>query len=237
VLPRILARAMPEAVSRRGVTVVVLSGDIALKPLEAPPPVWLHANAPLVRPTDDGVLDLSDLLNASLRVTLMCGVGCAGAHDEVVCLLKAPVVRSRQENAHHRGRPRRPAPQRKVQRQFHADRPTQLWVSDFTYVSSWQGFVYVALVIDVFARRIVGWRVSSTMRTDFVLDALEQALYERRPGDDGGLVHHSDRGSQYVSIRYTDRLAEAGIEPSVEAPATPTTTRCPKRSTACRRPK
>jgi transposase InsO family protein len=106
-------------------------------------------------------------------------------------------------------------PSDKVQRQFRAQRPNQLWVSDFTYVSTWQGFVYVAFVIDVFARRIVGWRVSSTMRTDFVLDALEQALYERRPGDDGGLVHHSDRGSQYVSIRYTERLAEAGIEPSV----------------------
>lgn len=103
----------------------------------------------------------------------------------------------------------------KVQRLFQADRPNQLWVSDFTYVSTWQGFVYVAFVIDVFARRIVGWRMSSTMRTDFVLDALEQALYERRPGDDGGLIHHSDRGSQYVSIRYTERLAEAGIEPSV----------------------
>jgi transposase InsO family protein len=103
----------------------------------------------------------------------------------------------------------------KVQRVFYAERPNQLWVSDFTYVSTWQGFVYVAFVIDVFARRIVGWRVSSTMRTDFVLDALEQALYERKPGDDGGLIHHSDRGSQYVSIRYTERLAEAGIEPSV----------------------
>lgn len=84
----------------------------------------------------------------------------------------------------------------KVQRVFYAQRQNQLWVSDFTYVSTWQGFVYVAFVIDVFARRIVGWRVSSTtMRTDFVLDALEQALYERKPGEDGGLIHHSDRGS------------------------------------------
>ncbi len=106
-------------------------------------------------------------------------------------------------------------PDDKVRRQFHALRPNQLWVSDFTYVSTWQGFVYVAFVIDVYARRIVGWRASSTMRTDFVLDALEQALYDRRPGLEGGLVHHSDRGSQYVSIRYTERLAEAGIEPSV----------------------
>jgi putative transposase len=83
------------------------------------------------------------------------------------------------------------------------------------YVSTWQGFVYVAFVIDVFARRIVGWRVSSSMQTDFVLDALEQALFARRSGRDGELVHHSDRGSQYVSIRYSERLAEAGIEPSV----------------------
>jgi putative transposase len=87
-------------------------------------------------------------------------------------------------------------PQDKVQRKFSADRPNQLWVSDFTYVSTWQGFVYVAFVIDVYARRIVGWRVSSTMRTDFVLDALEQALYDRRSGEHGALVHHSDRGSQ-----------------------------------------
>jgi transposase InsO family protein len=103
----------------------------------------------------------------------------------------------------------------RVNRQFRADRPNQLWVSDFTYVSTWQGWLYVAFVIDVFARRIVGWRVSSSMRTDFVLDALEQALYDRQPERSDALVHHSDRGSQYVSIRYTERLAEAGIEPSV----------------------
>ncbi len=103
----------------------------------------------------------------------------------------------------------------RVQRQFHAERPNQLRVSDFTYVSTWQGWLYVAFVIDVFARRIVGWRVSTSMKTDFVLDALEQALYARQPHRMGGLIHHSDRGSQYVSIRYTERLAEAGIEPSV----------------------
>ncbi len=108
-----------------------------------------------------------------------------------------------------------PCPQDRVNRQFRAQRPNQLWVSDFTYVSTWQGFVYVAFVIDVFARRIVGWRVSSSMKTDFVLDALEQALYARQPEDDDELVHHSDRGAQYVSIRYSERLAEAGIEPSV----------------------
>jgi len=103
----------------------------------------------------------------------------------------------------------------KVKRQFTAARPNELWVSDFTYVSTWQGFVYVAFVVDVFARRIVGWRVSSSMRSDFVLDALEQALHERRPSAQDDLVHHSDRGSQYVSIRYSDRLTEAGIQPSV----------------------
>lgn len=108
-----------------------------------------------------------------------------------------------------------PCPLDRVNRQFKADRPNQLWVSDFTYVSTWQGWLYVAFVIDVFARRIVGWRVSSSMHTDFVLDALEQALYARQPERDGALIHHSDRGSQYVSIRYSERLAEAGIEPSV----------------------
>ena len=107
-----------------------------------------------------------------------------------------------------------PCPLDKVNRQFKADRPNQLWVTDFTYVSTWQGWLYVAFVVDVFARRNVGWRVSRSMQTDFVLDALEQALYARQPDRDS-LVHHSDRGSQYVSIRYTERLAEAGIEPSV----------------------
>ena len=97
-----------------------------------------------------------------------------------------------------------------MNRQFKAERPNQLWVSDFTYVSTWQGMVYVAFVIDVYARFIVGWRVCSSMRTDFVLDALEQALYAHKPERDGALIHHSDRGSQYVSIRYSERLAEAG---------------------------
>ena len=108
-----------------------------------------------------------------------------------------------------------PCPMDRVHREFRAERPNQLWVSDFTYVSTWQGWLYVAFVTDVFARRIVGWRVSTSMRTDFVLDALEQALYARQPERDGTLIHHSDRGSQYVSIRYSERLAEAGIEPSV----------------------
>ena len=106
-----------------------------------------------------------------------------------------------------------PCPMDRVNRQFRATMPNQLWVSDFTYVSTWQGFVYVAFVIDTFANKIVGWRVSRSQQTQFVLDALEQALYERRPAD--SLIHHSDRGSQYLSIRYTERLADAGLEPSV----------------------
>ena len=102
-----------------------------------------------------------------------------------------------------------------VNRKFHAPAPNRLWVSDFTYVSSWAGMIYVAFVIDVYARYIVGWRVSRTAHAGFVLDALEQAIHDRRPVRKGGLVHHSDRGSQYLSIKYTERLAEAGIEPSV----------------------
>jgi len=108
-----------------------------------------------------------------------------------------------------------PCPLDHVNRQFHAPALNRLWVSDFTYVSTWGGFVYVAFVIDVYARYIVGWRVSRTAHASFVLDALEQALHNRRPIHRGGLVHHSDRGSQYVSIKYAERLAEAGIEPSV----------------------
>ncbi|MGK2871470.1 MAG: IS3 family transposase, partial [Alphaproteobacteria bacterium] len=108
-----------------------------------------------------------------------------------------------------------PCPLDHVNRQFYAQAPNMLWVSDFTYVATWSGFVYVAFVIDTYARRIVGWRASRTAHADFVLDALEQAIHDRRPAHRGGLVHHSDRGSQYVSIKYTERLAEAGIEPSV----------------------
>ena len=107
-----------------------------------------------------------------------------------------------------------PCPLDRVNRRFRAPTPNQLWVADFTYVSTWSGFVYVAFVIDAFARRIVGWRVSRSAHAGFVLDALEQALHERRPVG-GRLVHHSDRGSQYLALRYTDRLAEAKIEPSV----------------------
>ena len=108
-----------------------------------------------------------------------------------------------------------PCPADRVNRQFRAPRPNALGVADFTYVATWQGFVYVAFVIDAFARRVVGWRVSRAAHAGFVLDALEQAVPDRLPARGGGLVHHSDRGSQYLSIRYTERLAEAGIEPSV----------------------
>lgn len=108
-----------------------------------------------------------------------------------------------------------PCPDDKVNRAFVADLPNQLWVSDFTYVSSWQGMVYVAFVIDVFARKIVGWRVSTSMTTGFVLDALNQAICKRLPSEAGKLILHSDRGSQYLSIRYAERLAEAGIDTSV----------------------
>ena len=108
-----------------------------------------------------------------------------------------------------------PCPKDKVNRKFRAPAPNMLWVSDFSYVSTWQGFVYVAFIIDTFADKIVGWRVSSSPKTDFVLDALEHALHDRRPVHKGGLIHHSDRGGQYLSIRYTERLALAGIEPSV----------------------
>jgi len=108
-----------------------------------------------------------------------------------------------------------PCPLDRVNRQFQAPRPNALWVSDFTYVATWAGFVYVAFVIDTYARRIVGWRVSRSAHAGFVLDALEQAIADRKPVSDGGLVHHSDRGVQYVSIKYTERLAEAGLVPSV----------------------
>ncbi len=101
-----------------------------------------------------------------------------------------------------------------VNRQFHAPVPNRLWVSDFTYVATWSGFVYVAFVIDPYARRIVAWPASRTAHAAFVLDALEQTLHDRRPVHGGGLIHHGDRG-QYVSIKYTERLAEAGVEPSV----------------------
>ena len=134
---------------------------------------------------------------------LMRGMGLAGA------------VRGRAWVTTTRAQPEAERPHDRVERDFTATRPNQLWVSDFTYVATWRGFVYVAFVIDVFARRIVGWRASASLRTDLALDALEQAIYERRGSDAGDLVHHSDRGTQYLSIRYTERLADAGIELSV----------------------
>jgi transposase InsO family protein len=127
----------------------------------------------------------------------------------------AGAVRGRAWKVTTQSQPALDRPADLVDRSFVATRPNQLWVSDFTYVATWAGFVYVAFVIDVFARRIVGWRVSSSMRTDFVLDALEQAIYARGGTMPAGLVHHSDQGTQYVSMRYTDRLADAGIAPSV----------------------
>jgi putative transposase len=126
----------------------------------------------------------------------------------------AGAVRGRARTTTAQSHPAPDPPGDLVERNFPATRPNQLWVSDFTYVATWQGFVYVALVIDVFARRIVGWRVSSSLATDFVLDAFEQAIYARC-GQAEGVVHHSDPGTQYLSMRYTDRLADARIAPSV----------------------
>ena len=124
---------------------------------------------------------------------------------------------------------RRSRPPDLVARQFTATRPHALWVSDFTYVATWGGFVYVAFVIDVFARRIVGWRVSASLRTDFVLDALEQAIYARGGTTPAGLVHHSDRGTQYLSMACTQRLADADIAPSMGSRVIPTTIPSPNR--------
>jgi transposase InsO family protein len=148
----------------------------------------------------------------------------------------AGAVRGRTVRTTHSDRSA-PCPLDRVNRQFRAPAPNVLWVSDFTYVATWQGFVYVAFVIDVFARRIVGWRVSPSARAGFVLDALEQALCDRRPVRKGGLVHHSDRGVQYVSIRYSERLLEAGSSHPSAASATATTTRSPKPSTVCSKPR
>jgi putative transposase len=127
----------------------------------------------------------------------------------------AGAVRGRAWTVTTQSQPALDRPADLVDRAFVATRPNQLWVADFTYVATWAGCVYVAFVIDVFARRIVGWRVSSSMRTDFVLDALEQAIYARGGTLPAGLVHHSDQGVQYLSMRYTDRLADGGIAPSV----------------------
>jgi transposase InsO family protein len=111
--------------------------------------------------------------------------------------------------------PKAPCPLDKVNREFRVERPNALWVVDFTYVHTWVGFVYVAFVIDAYARRIVGWKVSTSATANFVLDALEQAIHARRPGPEDGLIHHSDRGVQYLAMNYTQRLAEANLVPSV----------------------
>jgi len=136
-----------------------------------------------------------------------------------------------------------PCPLDRVNRDFRVPAPNRLWVSDFTYVATWAGFVYVAFVIDAYARRIVGWRVSRSMEAGFVLDALEQALHARQPMRATGLVHHSDRGVQYLSIRYSERLAEAGIVPSVGSVGDSYDnvlagwTHCVQPSSACSRPR
>jgi putative transposase len=122
-----------------------------------------------------------------------------------------------------------PCPLDQVNRELQAPAPNRLWVSDFTYVATWAGFVYVAFVIDVFARYIVGWRVSRTAHAAFVLDAPEQGSHERKPVQGEGIIHHSDRGSQQLSITYTERLSEAGIGPSVDS----TLEWCPASSFAC----
>jgi transposase InsO family protein len=111
--------------------------------------------------------------------------------------------------------PKTPCPLDKVNREFRVSRPNALWVVDFTYVHTWAGFVYVAFVIDAYARRIVGWKVSTSATASFVLDALEQAIHARRPGPEDELIHHSDRGVQYLAMNYTQRLAEANLVPSV----------------------
>ena len=142
--------------------------------------------------------------------------GIPGARCTVARLMRTSGLRGVVRGRRMRTTMADPAAQRPldlVQRHFHATRPNMLWVSDFTYVATWRGFVYVAFVIDVFSRRIVGWRAATSLRSDLALDALEQALYDRET--DGPLVPHSDRGVQYLSIRYTERLADAGIEPSV----------------------
>ena len=114
-------------------------------------------------------------------------------------------------------RPDRTAPRAPdlVQRQFRADRPNELWVSDFTYVPTWSGFVYAAFIIDVFSRIVVGWRVAASMTTEMVMDALEMAVWNRRTHLLDGVIAHSDAGGQYVSVRYTERLAEIGARPSI----------------------
>ena len=133
---------------------------------------------------------------------LMRGLGLAGIRRGKTCVTTV-------------SNPKASCPLDKVNREFHVSRPNALWVVDFTYVHTWAGFVYVAFVIDAFARRIVGWKVGTSATAGFVLDALEQAIPARRPGPEDGLIHHSDRGVQYLAMSYTQRLAEAELVPSV----------------------
>ena len=179
-----------------------------------------------------------DRVSKGTSVFMACarsGGNCGGNASILPAALVARLMRAMDLQGVIRGKPIRttfsnkaaPCPLDHVNRQFHAPRPNALWgepspaigskemANDFTYVSTWAGFVYVAFVIDTYARRIVGWWVSRMVHTGFVLDALEQLLHGRRPLHRGGLVQHSDRGSQYVSRKYSERLAEAGIEPSV----------------------
>jgi putative transposase len=128
-----------------------------------------------------------------------------------------------------------PRPADLVERDFSATRPNQLWVADLTYVATWSGFVYVAFVVDAFSRFVVGWQASRSLGTDLALDALEMAIW-RRQAQLEGLGHRSDRGSQYLAIRYTERLAEAGAVTRWAPAATATTTPWPRRSSACTRP-
>jgi putative transposase len=149
----------------------------------------------------------------------------------------ASVVLGRAWTTTTRSQPEADRPRDLVDRNFTATRPNQLWVSDFTYVATWRGFVYVAFVIDVFARRIVGWRVSSSLHTDFVLDALEHAIYDRAGDARDGLVHHSDRGTQYVSMRSPIGWPMRALRRRSAAAAIRTTMRSPNRSSACLRPR
>ena len=144
--------------------------------------------------------------------------GIAVGRDRVARLMRACSLRGVRRGAFKRttqSDDRSPRPADLVERNFRAPAPNRLWVADLTYVATWQGFCYVAFIIDVFSRMIVGWRVSTSLRSDLALDALEMAVWSRKEADLSGLVHHSDRGGQYLSIRYSERLGEAGAVASV----------------------
>jgi putative transposase len=185
-------------------------------PTKAPPRVWRDAE---LRPHIRRVWEENFAIYGVRKVWRQLGrEGIAVARCTVARLMREMglqgIVRGRTKRTTINDKAA-PCPLDRVNRDFKAPRPNTLWVADFTYVATWVGFVHAAFVIDAFARRIVGWRVSRGAETGFVLDALEQALHDRHPVEGGSLVHHSDRGVQYVSIKYTERLAEAGVEPSV----------------------